>query len=112
MPQQLTYARLPPSVVTIPIGYGDGYPRHVSGHGAEVWLRGRRFPILGRVTMDQIMLDVTGADDVAEGGQVAAEDVELVHAPHRVDQVLLLEQLEEQRAVLRIAAEGGVDAGL
>lgn len=60
----------PTRVATVGIGYGDGYPRHVSGHGAEVWLRGRRFPILGRVTMDQIMLDVTGADDVAEGDEV------------------------------------------
>ncbi|RYD47236.1 MAG: alanine racemase, partial [Verrucomicrobiaceae bacterium] len=34
-------------VATIGIGYGDGYPRHVSGKGAEVWIRGRRLPVLG-----------------------------------------------------------------
>ena len=60
----------PTRVATVGIGYGDGYPRHVSGNGAEVWLRGRRFPILGRVTMDQLMIDVTGADDVMEGDEV------------------------------------------
>ncbi len=60
----------PTRVATVGIGYGDGYPRHVSGKGAEVWLRGRRFPILGRVTMDQLMVDVTGADDVIEGDEV------------------------------------------
>jgi alanine racemase len=60
----------PTRVATIGIGYGDGYPRQVSGHGAEVWLRGRRFPIIGRVTMDQLMVDVTGADEVAEGDEV------------------------------------------
>jgi alanine racemase len=60
----------PTRVATIGIGYGDGYPRQVSGHGGEVWLRGRRFPILGRVTMDQLMVDVTGAEDVAEGDEV------------------------------------------
>ena len=60
----------PTRVATIGIGYGDGYPRQVSGQGAEVWLRGRRFPILGRVTMDQLMVDVTGGDDVAEGDEV------------------------------------------
>ncbi|MEO0018329.1 MAG: alanine racemase [Verrucomicrobiota bacterium] len=60
----------PTRVATIGIGYGDGYPRQVSGHAAEVWLRGRRFPILGRVTMDQLMVDVTDADDVAEGDEV------------------------------------------
>lgn len=60
----------PTRVATIGIGYGDGYPRHVSGKGAEVWIRGRRFPVLGRVTMDQMMLDVTGAEDIIEGDEV------------------------------------------
>ncbi len=60
----------PTQVATVGIGYGDGYPRHVSGKGAEVWLRGRRFPILGRVTMDQLMIDTTRADDVLEGDEV------------------------------------------
>ncbi len=60
----------PTRVATVGIGYGDGYPRAVSGKGADVWLRGRRFPILGRVTMDQLMVDVTGADDVIEGDEV------------------------------------------
>lgn len=60
----------PTRVATIGIGYGDGYPRHVSGKGAEVSVHGRRCPILGRVTMDQIMVDVTGAGDVREGDEV------------------------------------------
>lgn len=60
----------PTRLATIGIGYGDGYPRHVSGQGAEVWIRGRRFPMLGRVTMDQLMVDVTGAEDVMEGDEV------------------------------------------
>jgi alanine racemase len=60
----------PTRVATVGIGYGDGYPRHVSGKGADVWIRGRRLPILGRVTMDQLMVDVTGAEDVIEGDEV------------------------------------------
>jgi alanine racemase len=60
----------PTRVATVGIGYGDGYPRGVSGHGPEVWLRGRRHPILGRVTMDQLMIDVSAAGDVAEGDEV------------------------------------------
>lgn len=60
----------PTRVATIGIGYGDGYPRHVSGKGADVWIRGRRLPILGRVTMDQMMVDLTGAEDVMEGDEV------------------------------------------
>lgn len=60
----------PTRVATIGIGYGDGYPRHVSGKGAEVFIKGRRYPIIGRVTMDQIMVDVTGSGDVSEGDEV------------------------------------------
>ena len=60
----------PTRVATIGIGYGDGYPRHVSGKGAEVSVNGHRCPILGRVTMDQIMVDVTGAGEVNEGDEV------------------------------------------
>lgn len=60
----------PTRVATVGIGYGDGYPRHVSGKGADVWIRGRRCPILGRVTMDQLMVDATEAGDVHEGDEV------------------------------------------
>ena len=44
-------------VVTIPIGYGDGWPRALSSRG-EVLLRGQRRPIVGRVCMDQMMVDL------------------------------------------------------
>jgi alanine racemase len=60
----------PTRVATIGVGYGDGYPIHVSGKAADVWIRGRRMPILGRVTMDQIMVDVTAAEEVVEGDEV------------------------------------------
>ena len=52
----------PMRIATLAAGYADGYPRQVSGHGAAVLIRGRRCPVLGRVTMDQIMVDVTGLD--------------------------------------------------
>jgi alanine racemase len=58
----------PTKVATLGIGYGDGYPRHLSGQGAEVLLAGRRVPVLGRVTMDQIMVDATGLP-VREGDE-------------------------------------------
>lgn len=44
-------------VVTVPIGYGDGYPRSLSSRG-EVLIRGRRYPVVGRVCMDQFMVDI------------------------------------------------------
>lgn len=44
-------------VVTVPIGYGDGYPRALSSRGS-VLIRGREFPVVGRVCMDQFMVDI------------------------------------------------------
>ena len=44
-------------VLTIPIGYGDGYSRGLSSQG-QVLIRGRRYPIIGRVCMDQIMVNI------------------------------------------------------
>lgn len=44
-------------IVTLPIGYGDGYPRNLSNQ-APVLIKGRRFKISGRVCMDQLMVDV------------------------------------------------------
>jgi alanine racemase len=45
-------------VATVPIGYGDGVPRNLAHVGGEVLVRGRRCPIAGTVTMDQLMVDV------------------------------------------------------
>lgn len=50
-------------VATIPVGYGDGYPRNLSGKG-HVLIHGERAAILGRVCMDQFMVDVTDIPDV------------------------------------------------
>ena len=53
----------PMKVATIPVGYGDGYPRSLSNCG-EVLVHGKRARILGRVCMDQFMIDVTDIPDV------------------------------------------------
>lgn len=55
-------------VATIPTGYADGYPRTLSNKG-EVLIHGKRVPIIGRVCMDQFMVDVTGLD-VRQGDEV------------------------------------------
>ncbi|HEX3021781.1 MAG TPA: alanine racemase [Lachnospiraceae bacterium] len=56
-------------VATIPVGYGDGYPRQLSSKG-RVLIHGKTAPILGRVCMDQFMVDVTDIPDVIEGDKV------------------------------------------
>ena len=59
-----TYVTEKPTLVaTVPVGYADGYPRILSGR-FYVLIRGRKAPILGRVCMDQLMVDVTGIPDV------------------------------------------------
>lgn len=62
-------AERPMTVATVPVGYGDGYPRSLSGRG-YVLISGRRAPILGRVCMDQFMVDVTGIEGVKVGSEV------------------------------------------
>jgi alanine racemase len=52
-------------IATLPIGYADGYPRHVEG--AEVLVRGRRAKVVGAVCMDMMMVDVTDIPGAAVG---------------------------------------------
>lgn len=56
-------------VATIPVGYADGYPRCLSNIG-RVIVNGRYAPILGRVCMDQFMVDITDIPDVTEESEV------------------------------------------
>lgn len=56
-------------IATIPVGYGDGYPRSLSGKG-YVLIHGEKAPVLGRVCMDQMMVDVTDIPEAAEGDEV------------------------------------------
>lgn len=62
------------TVATVPVGYGDGYPRYLSNKG-DVLVRGTRCKILGRVCMDQFMIDVSHLDNVQ-----IADEVTLVGA--------------------------------
>ncbi|TET10533.1 MAG: alanine racemase [Candidatus Atribacteria bacterium] len=56
-------------VASLPVGYADGYNRLLSNQG-EVLVRGRRFPVIGRVCMDQCMIDVTNLSQVKIGDEV------------------------------------------
>ena len=59
----------PMRIATLAVGYADGYQRHLSGQNAHVLISGRRCTVLGRVTMDSIMVDTSVLGDVAAGDE-------------------------------------------
>ena len=59
----------PSRIATLPVGYADGYRRGLSNWG-EVLVRGKRAPVVGRVSMDLVTIDVTDIDDAAVGDEV------------------------------------------
>ena len=71
----------PMRIASLAVGYADGFPRQVSGRDAHVLIGGIRCPVLGRVTMDQILADVTRVPEVAAGdeavliGQQGGEEI-------------------------------------
>ncbi len=56
-------------IATIPIGYGDGYPRGLSNRG-YVLIRGRKAPVIGRICMDQFMVSLEDVPEAEEGDEV------------------------------------------
>lgn len=75
-------------IATIPVGYADGYPRILSNKGC-VLVNGERAPIVGRVCMDQFMVDIT---DIT--GDVNIED-EVVLVGKQGDEILSMEEVSE-----------------
>ena len=72
--RSISYARThiltrPSIVATLPVGYGDGYPRELSNRGHTL-IGSQRAPILGRVCMDMTVVDITEIDGVREGDEV------------------------------------------
>ncbi len=69
-------ATRPSTIATIAVGYGDGYPRQAPS-GTPVIINGQRVPLVGRVSMDMITVDVTDQDSVAVGDDVVLWGQEL-----------------------------------
>ena len=84
----------PMRVATLAAGYADGYPRSLAHKGADVLVRGKRHALLGRVTMDQMMIDVSDSPGIAPGEEV----------------VLLGTQGEEEITAVEIATRAGTIA--
>jgi alanine racemase len=86
-----TYTTKRPSLIaTLPIGYGEGYSRALSNKG-EVIVRGKRAPIVGRICMDQTMIDVSKIPQVKIGDEV----------------ILIGEQKGKKISVEEVAASAG-----
>ena len=78
-------------IVTIPVGYGDGYRRSLSNRGS-VLIRGKRFPIVGTICMDQLMVDVGDSevyvgDEVVLIGKQGNEEISLMEVARLCDTI-------------------------
>jgi alanine racemase len=80
-------------IATLTCGYADGYPRHLSNRDAAVLVRGQRCPLLGRVTMDLMMIDVSKIDNVQVGdeavlmGRQGKAEIPCVELAERADTI-------------------------
>jgi alanine racemase len=83
----------PMKVAVLPVGYADGYPRHLSSKGTFVLIKGKRCPVLGRVTMDQIMVDVSAIKGIKVGdeavlvGKQGKEEITATEVAQKADTI-------------------------
>jgi alanine racemase len=80
------------AIATVPIGYADGVPREYPHRGGEVLVRGRRCPVAGTVTMDQLMVDVGDArvepgEEVVLIGRQGDEEITAQEWAERMDTI-------------------------
>jgi len=54
-------------IAVLSVGYADGLPRELSSDNGHVLINGQKAPVIGRICMDQTMIDITGIDDVQQG---------------------------------------------
>ncbi|MBI2214276.1 MAG: alanine racemase [Acidobacteria bacterium] len=87
-------------IATIPVGYADGYPFRLSGN-ADVLVRGQRAPIVGRVSMDLVTVDVSDVEGVALGDEV-------VLLGTQGDETISAEELAERSGTLAYEVLCGV----
>jgi alanine racemase len=80
-------------VATLSAGYADGYPRHLSNRDAAMLVHGKRCPLLGRVTMDLMMIDVSHIGDAVVGDEVVLmgrqgeEEISVTELADRADTI-------------------------
>ncbi len=84
-------------IATVPVGYADGYPRALSNKG-RVMIHGKSAPIVGRVCMDQFMIDVTEVENVRVGDEVSLIDENIT-----ADEIAKLEGTINYETVCKIS---------
>lgn len=87
-------------IATIGVGYADGWPRRLGGHGAA-FIAGERVPIVGRVSMDSMLLDVT---DLPEEACAPGTAVELIGPHQSVDEVAAAAQTISYEILTQLGA--------
>ncbi|MDQ3282953.1 MAG: alanine racemase [Acidobacteriota bacterium] len=86
------YTKRASRIATLPLGYADGYDRHLSNNG-EVLVRGQRAPVVGRVSMDLVTVDVTDiegvtvGDDVVLLGQQGGDEIRVEELAEKLDTI-------------------------
>lgn len=80
-------------VAVITIGYGDGYPRNLSEGRGKVIIRGVKVPIVGRICMDQLVVDISGVDGIHSG------DVVTLIGTEEKETILAAEVADEARTI-------------
>jgi alanine racemase len=80
------------TLATVPVGYADGVPRLLGAQGGEVLIRGKRYPIAGTITMDQLMVDVGDApvvanDEVVLLGEQGSDAIDVWEWAERTDTI-------------------------
>ena len=114
--QSVSYGRTftaerPMRVATVCVGYADGYPRQLSCGKGIVEVHGKACPVLGRVCMDQMMVDVTGIPDIHEGdeailwGGKVSDDAETI--ARKTNTISYEVQCGVSRRVPRVYRENG-----
>jgi len=98
-----TFTTSRPSVIgCVPVGYADGYARALSNR-AQVGLRDSFVPVVGRVCMDQFLVDVTGVPDAAVGDEVVLYSAQADH-PNSVEAIARLQGTIPYEVVTTISA--------
>lgn len=109
---RMWYAPAPTRIATLPLGYNDGIPVGLTGK-LEVLIRGKRCPVVGRITMDYIMVDVGQVEGVALGdvatvvGRDGDEEIKLEDLSNKLGTVPYEITCRLGRRVKRVYHQGG-----